>query len=65
MITSVWARTSAILLAALLTGAVAQAQNAVTDWNTIASTTIVAKGGKGPHRRLFGWPTAASPFMMR
>ena len=48
MITSVWARTSAILLAALLTGAAAQAQNAVTDWNTIASTTIVAKGGKGP-----------------
>src|SRR5260370_17548929 len=48
MITSVWARSSAILVAALVTGGVAQAQNAVTDWNTIASTTIVAKGGKGP-----------------
>src|SRR5260370_42286879 len=48
MITSVWARTSAILLAALLAGAAAQAQNVVTDWNTIASTTIVANGGKGP-----------------
>jgi hypothetical protein len=48
MITSVWARSSAILLAALLAGAAAHAQNVVTDWNTIASTTIVANGGKGP-----------------
>jgi len=34
--------------AVLLTAVVASAQNAVTDWNTIASTTVVVGGGKGP-----------------
>jgi hypothetical protein len=48
MIISVWVRTCAILLAALLAGAVGRAQNTITDWNTIASTTIVANGGKPP-----------------
>ncbi len=48
MITSVWARTSAIYLAVLLAGAAAQAQNVVTDWNTIAATTIVTNAGKSP-----------------
>jgi PAP2 superfamily len=48
MITSVWARTAGILLAVLLAGTAAQAQNAVSDWNTIASTTIVTNAGKSP-----------------
>jgi hypothetical protein len=34
------------ILATLLTGAPLFAQNVVTDWNGIASSTIVAKGGK-------------------
>ena len=34
------------LAAALLPMRRLQAQNAVTDWNTIASTTIVTNGGK-------------------
>src|SRR5215472_4142356 len=34
------------LIAALLPAYRLQAQNVVTDWNTIASTTIVTTGGK-------------------
>jgi len=36
----------AAILGALLAGKPSSAQNVVTDWNGIASTTIVAKGGK-------------------
>lgn len=32
----------------VLTCGVIHAGNVVTDWNTIASTTIVANGGKSP-----------------
>ena len=39
-------RTLACLATATLTLQRLQAQNVVTDWNTIASTTIVANGGK-------------------
>jgi hypothetical protein len=45
---SPWIRSLTMLLATLLAGIAVEAQNVVTDWNTIASTTIVAKGGKGP-----------------
>src|SRR5215467_9873025 len=39
-------RTLVYLAAALLPMHRLQAQNVVTDWNTIASTTIVSNGGK-------------------
>src|SRR5262244_3288109 len=39
-------RTLVCLATALLTMQPLQAQNVVTDWNTIASTTIVTNGGK-------------------
>src|SRR5438128_7786088 len=39
-------RASLFLAAALAAAVECRAQNAVTDWNTIASATIVAKGGK-------------------
>src|SRR5215510_1289817 len=39
-------RTLVCLAAALLPMQRLQAQNVVTDWNSIASTTIVANGGK-------------------
>src|SRR5215813_3224923 len=39
-------RTLVCLTTALLTMQRLQAQNVVTDWNTIASTTIVTYGGK-------------------
>jgi len=45
---SPWIRSLTMLLATLLAGIAVEAQNVVTDWNAIASTTIVAKGGKGP-----------------
>lgn len=34
------------VLVALLSGRLLQAQNVVTEWNGVASTTIVAQGGK-------------------
>ncbi len=36
------------MAAVLPTAALVMGQNVVTDWNTIASATIVAKGGNGP-----------------
>src|ERR1700756_3376715 len=48
MITSLWARTCTILLVILLAGTATQAQNVVTEGNAVASTTIVANGGKPP-----------------
>jgi hypothetical protein len=36
------------MAAVLPTTALVMGQNVVTDWNTIASATIVAKGGNGP-----------------
>jgi hypothetical protein len=45
---SLWIRSLTMLVGTVLAGVAVQAQNVVKDWNTIASTTIVAKGGKGP-----------------
>jgi hypothetical protein len=45
----VWLRSSLFLTAALFVTIELQAQNVVTEWNTIASTTIVANGGKPSH----------------
>jgi len=39
-------RSASFLLIVLFVSASAVAQNAVTDWNTIASQTIIARGGK-------------------
>lgn len=41
-------QTSLVSLAALLAAAALNGQNAVTNWNTIASTTIVTNGGESP-----------------
>jgi hypothetical protein len=41
-----WLRIVLFLTTALLATACLQAQNVITDWNTIASTTIVTNGGK-------------------
>ena len=43
-----WLRTGLLFTAALLAAVEASAQNAITDWNTIASRTVVINGGKGP-----------------
>src|SRR5262245_60627760 len=39
-------RLGLLLTVAFLSAGVAHAQNVVTDWNTLASTTIVSNGGK-------------------
>ncbi len=41
-------KASLVSVAALLAAVTVNAQNVVTDWNTIASTTIVTNGGEGP-----------------
>ena len=41
-----WFRISLLLLGALFASIELKAQNVVTDWTAIASTTIVANGGK-------------------
>jgi hypothetical protein len=41
-----WLRIPLFLTTALLATACLQAQNVITDWNTIASTTIVTNGGR-------------------
>ena len=41
-----WLRISLLLTTSLLAAACLQAQNVITDWNTIASTTIITNGGK-------------------
>jgi hypothetical protein len=41
-----WLRIPLFLTTALLATACLQAQNVITDWNTIAATTIVTNGGK-------------------
>jgi len=43
-----WLRASLVLAAALLAAVESHAQNVVTQWNSIASATIVAHGGKPP-----------------
>src|SRR6266849_7909181 len=44
----VWLRASLFFAAALLAAVESHAQNVVTQWNAIASATIVAHGGKPP-----------------
>src|SRR5215467_3799674 len=41
-----WLRITLLFTMALLTAVRLHAQNVITDWNTIASTIIVANGGK-------------------
>src|SRR5260370_7532660 len=43
-----WLRASLFFAAALLAAVESHAQNVVTQWNSIASATIVAHGGKPP-----------------
>jgi hypothetical protein len=43
-----WLRASLFFAAALLTAVESHAQNVVTQWNSIASATIIAHGGKPP-----------------
>jgi hypothetical protein len=43
-----WLRASLVFAAALLAAVESHAQNVVTQWNSIASATIVAHGGKPP-----------------
>src|ERR1700674_6001619 len=44
----VWLRASLFLAATLLATVESHAQNVVTEWNSIASATIIAQGGKPP-----------------
>src|ERR1700686_3315533 len=44
----VWLRASLFLAATLLATVESHAQNVLTEWNSIASATIIAQGGKPP-----------------
>ena len=57
-------RVSMLSTLAVLTPQLLQAQNVVTEWNAIASQTIVANGGKASSPRESGSPIRASQSTM-